>query len=147
MKSFVITIVTILLFCLQQGHSQDNTGTSTNTATVYFLRSTGFNGSMSAFTAFIDDTLVCKLNNKRYSIHTIQPGSHKFTVQFAGKKSKDKAEPITINAEAGKTYYIQMIFQPGAFVNNLYCQEVTENSAKAMLPKLKEDTKCLRTDE
>lgn len=146
MKLLATFLTALVVFCVPQARSQDNTGTTPGTATVYFMRSTGFNGSMSGFTAFIDDTLVCKLNNKRYSIHTIQAGPHKFTVQFAGKKSKDKAEPIVIDAEAGKTYYVQMIFQPGAFVNNLYCQEVTENSAKAMLPKLKEDTKCLNND-
>ena len=37
-----------------------------DTGTIYFIRSTGFAGSATAFTAFIDDELVCKLNNKRY---------------------------------------------------------------------------------
>lgn len=110
---------------------------------VYFIRSTGFQGSATAFTAFIDKELVCKLNNKKYSIHEVEPGEHAFTVQFAGKSAKDKAEPITINVEAGKTYYIQMVFQTGALKNNLYCQEVTENSAKTVLEKCEQDTKCL----
>lgn len=111
--------------------------------TVYFMRSTGFQGSAAAFTAFIDGELACKLNNKKYSIHEVEPGEHQFTVQFAGKAAKEKAEPITINVEAGKTYYVQMVFQTGAFVNNLYCQEVTEGSAKPVMDSLKEDTKCL----
>lgn len=110
---------------------------------IYFIRSTGFAGSMSAFTAFIDEELVCKLNNKRYSIHDLTPGEHTFTVQFAGKKAKKRAEPITIKVEAGKTYYIQMVFQTGAFKNNLYCQEVTENSANTVLVDCELDTKCL----
>jgi hypothetical protein len=111
-------------------------------STVYFMRSTGFAGSAAAFTAFIDDSLVCRLNNKRFSLHTIQPGDHKFTVQFAGKKSKSGAEPIKIKIEPGKTYYIQFIFQTGMLVNNLYCQEVTESSAQLIMPALKEDTDC-----
>jgi len=111
-------------------------------AQVYFIRSTGFAGSMSAFTAFIDGDLVCKLNNKKYSIHDITPGEHVFSVQFAGKKSKKRAEPIIINIEAGETYYIQMVFQTGAFKNNLYCQEVTGNSAKTVLIECVKDTKC-----
>lgn len=111
--------------------------------TVYFMRSTGFQGSATAFTAFIDGELACKLNNKRFSVHEVEPGEHQFTVQFAGKAAKEKAEPITINIEAGKTYYVQMVFQTGAFVNNLYCQEVTESSAKPVMDTLKEDTKCL----
>jgi hypothetical protein len=112
-------------------------------AKIYFIRSTGFQGSAVAFTAFIDKQLVCKLNNKRYSVHEVEPGEHVFTVQFAGKEAKSKAEPISINVEAGKKYYIQMVFQTGALKNNLYCQEVTENSAKTILEKCEEDTKCL----
>lgn len=110
---------------------------------VYFIRSTGFAGSATAFTAFIDEALVCKLNNKKYSIHEVMPGKHTFTVQFAGKNAKAKAEPISINIEAGKTYYIQMVFQSGFVKNNLYCQEVTESSAKTILIECEEDTKCL----
>jgi len=116
--------------------------TASEKAKVYFIRSTGFAGSLSAFTAFIDKKLVCKLNNKKYSIHEVDPGDHTFTVQFAGKSAKKRAEPISINLEGGKTYYIQMIFQTGAFKNNLYCQEVTENSAKTIMDQCEQDTKC-----
>ena len=109
---------------------------------VYFMRSTGFTGSAQGFTVFIDDVVVCKLNNKRYSVHEVAPGLHHFSVQFAGKKSKEKAERIEINIEPDKSYYIQLIFQPGFVKNNLYCQEVTENSAKPILITLSEDGKC-----
>ena len=130
--SLLLIVVMLSSFCL----SQETKGK------VYFIRSTGFQGSASAFTAFIDKQLVCRLNNNKYSIHEVDPGEHVFTVQFGGKKAKEKAEPITINIEAGKTYYIQMIFQTGVFVNNLYCQEVTENSAKTILVNCVEDTDC-----
>jgi hypothetical protein len=112
-------------------------------AKVYFIRSTGFQGSAVAFTAFVDNQLICKLNNKKFSVHEVKAGDHTFTVQFAGKHSKRRAEPIAINVEEGKTYYVQMIFQPGIIKNNLYCQEVTENSAKTVLINCTEDTKCL----
>ncbi|MBA6313426.1 DUF2846 domain-containing protein [Cellulophaga baltica] len=137
MKKTLFIILGMLL-STQLGYSQE-------TAKVYFMRTTGFQGSAQGFTAFIDGELTCKLNNKRYSVHEIAPGTHLFSVQFAGKKSKEKAakEQITISVEAGKTYYIQMLFQTGILVNNLYCQEVTENSANTILPNLQEDTKCL----
>lgn len=141
MRSLLLTLLGIA-GVFSGVNAQDSTIVNNSMATVYFMRSTGFQGSATAFTAFIDDSIVCKLNNRRYSIHTITPGKHKFTVQFAGKKSKEKAEAVYIETEAGKAYYIQMIFQPGAFVNNLYCQEVTENSAKTMLPAMKQDVKC-----
>lgn len=138
---FAIIIFTALTnICYSQGTS---TSEVSNSSKIIIMRSTGYTGSATAFTAFIDDSLVCRLNNKRFSTHYVQPGEHNFSVQFAGKKSKEKAERITVKTEPGKTYYIQLIFQSGAFVNNLYCQEVTESSANLLLPKLKEDTQCL----
>jgi hypothetical protein len=109
---------------------------------IIFMRSTGYQGSLGAFTAFIDDQLVCRLNNKRYSMHLVAPGDHTVSAQFAGKKSKEKAERVSMRTEGGKTYYVQFIINTGMFVNNLYCQEVTENSARLILPSLKEDTNC-----
>ena len=138
MKTFKSLFLLLVIMTLTlAGHSQDRYGR------VYFIRSTGFQGSATAFTAFIDQQLVCKLNNKKFSIHQVEPGEHNFSVQFAGKQSKAKAEQIQINIEAGKTYYVQMVFQPGMIKNNLYCQEVTENSAKTILVNCVEDTKCL----
>ncbi len=142
------TLFTFFLFLTSVstfGQTEDSAAAAISgpTAKVVFMRSTGYNGSAVAFTAFIDDKLVCRLNNKRFSTHIVAPGDHIFSVQFAGRGAKEKAERITITAEAGKTYYIQFVFQPGLLVNNIYCQEVTENSAKTMLPKLKEDVKCL----
>ena len=118
-------------------------GAQSKTGKVYFIRSTGLTGAAGAFTAFIDDGLVCKLNNKRFSIHEVGVGEHNFSVQFTGKKSKEKAERITIDVEAGKTYYIQLIFQAGMLKNNVYCQEVTASSAKTVLKDCEEDKKCL----
>ena len=144
MRKVILALLTMITFqgiSAQEADASDDV--STNTAKVYFLRSTGFAGSAAGFTAFIDDTLVCKLNNKRFSVHEVPAGKHKFTVQFAGKKSKKRAEPIYIEMEAGNTYYVQMVFQTGIIKNNLYCQEVTKSSADAVMPDLKEDTKCL----
>jgi len=134
----IIKPIALSLFCLVN----ILTATAQDKGKVYFIRSTGFQGSAVAFTAFVDKELVCKLNNKKYSIHDVSPGEHIFTVQFAGKNAKAKAEPIKINIEAGKTYYIQMVFQTGLLKNNLYCQEVTENSAKTVLVDCVQDTKC-----
>lgn len=141
----LFTLLTISLFSLHA--SAQSAGAietpAPDSAKIVFIRSTGFSGSATAFAAFIDDKLVCRLNNKRYSTHTIAAGAHQFSVQFAGKNSKEKAERISINTEGGKTYYIQLVFQPGFVVNNIYCQEVTENSAQMVLSKVKEDTQCL----
>jgi VCBS repeat-containing protein len=135
MKHSLALLIFLLTLC-QSIKAQDKTGK------VYFMRSTGVQGWAVAFTAFIDGQFVCKLNNKKYSVHEVNVGEHTFSVQFAGKSSKEKAEQITINIEGGKSYYVQMIFQPGLIKNNLYCQEVTEGSAKTILPECSEDTQC-----
>lgn len=134
--SLVFMLASVLLYGQDQQTRPDSSG---QTGKVYFMRSTGFQGSAQGFTVFIDDAVVCKLNNKRFSIHDVTPGTHRFSVQFAGKNSKEKAERIEIEIEAGKTYYIQLIFQSGLVKNNLYCQEVTKSSASTMLDKMKQD--------
>ena len=99
-------------------------------------------GVAIGFSAFVDDTLKCKLNNKRYSIHDIIPGEHTITVRFYGKKSNATAEPLKMNFEPGKTYYVQMVYQTKLLTENLYPQEVTENSAKMILSECKLDGDC-----
>jgi Protein of unknown function (DUF2846) len=116
--------------------------TQTGNGRIYFMRSTGFQGSAAGFTAFIDGEFVCKLNNKKFSMHVVPAGSHVVSVQFAGKKAKDKAEPITLTVEPDKSYYIQFVFQSGFFVNNVYCSEITENSARPLMEGLEEDLNC-----
>lgn len=113
------------------------------TGKIYFLRSTGFAGSATSFKTFIDGEFVCKLNNKRYSMHEVPVGKHECSVQFGGKKSKEKAEKFEVQVEPGKITYVQLVFEMGAFINNIYCEEVTENTAKKKMEILVEDTKCL----
>ena len=111
---------------------------------VYFLRGKGHAGSATAFSAIVDDTLACKLNNRRYSVHEIPPGRHEFKAQFGGKKGKEKAEIAVIDIEAGKTYYIQMVMQASFWVNDVSAQEITRNSALRLMEddKIKLDTDC-----
>jgi hypothetical protein len=70
-------------------------------------------------------------------VHEIDSGEHEFFVQYSGNSPKGDAERITINIESGKSYYILLIQKEGAFTNNIYCQEVTENSAATILSSLK----------
>lgn len=143
MKKVIFFSLVIMISGSLYGQNQNESPDSTKqNGKVYFMRSTGFSGSAQGYTVFIDDIVVCKLNNKRYAIHEVARGTHRFSVQFAGKSSKEKAERIEINIEAGKTYYIQLVSQSGLLKNNLYCQEVTENSARTVLSNLKEDKNC-----
>ena len=110
---------------------------------IYFLRSTGFAGSAAAFKIFIDNEFVCKLNNKKFSIHEVPVGKHLCSVQFGGTKSKERAEKFEVQVEANKITYVQLVFETGLFVNNVYCEEVTENTAKQKIANMEEDGKCL----
>ena len=110
---------------------------------IYFLRSTGFQGSAAAFKTFIGGEFVCKLNNKKNSVHEVPVGKHECSVQFGGKTSKEKAEKFEVQVESGKITYVQLVFETGLFINNIYCEEVTENTATQKMKMMEEDTKCL----
>ena len=111
---------------------------------VYFLRGRGHAGSATTFSAIIDDVNVCNLNNRSYSAHQVTQGLHQFKAQFGGKKGKAKAEIVKIEVEAGKTYYIQMLMQTSFLLNDLTSQEITRNSALALIKEdeIKLDEKC-----
>lgn len=136
--SFLIVSILFVLPIYAQDHYEE---VSENEAIVYFLRSSGFTGSATAFNAFIDSKLACKLNNKRYSVHNISEGTHRFAVQAAGKKMKKKTSSIELQIVNGKEYYFQIILKTGFWGSKLVCQEITENSAKQMMKNLKEDKK------
>ena len=134
----LILITVGILFSLMV-RAQEGIVDESNEAIVYFLRSSGYNGSATAFNTFIDGRLVCKLNNKRYSKHKIKSGVHYFAVQAGGKKLKKKTTPIELVIEPDKVYYFQIQLKIGFWKGQVVCQEITENSAKLLFPKLKED--------
>ena len=148
MRFFILVFLFTLshnLFCqdLPENNSDSENGL------VYFIRGKGYAGSATAFNALIDGERVCKLNNRRYSIHEVSPGEHEFKAQFQGKKGKKNAEIVTIDIEAGKTYYIQMVMQTTFFVNDLIPQEITRNSALRVVKddKIKLDANCRELDD
>lgn len=141
MHKKLIILFLIFLGCNVTVQAQDSE--TKETGKIYFLRSTGFQGSAVAFKTFIDGEFVCKLNNKKYSVHEVPVGKHECSVQFGGKKSKEKAEKFEVLVEAGKITYVQLVFETGMLINNIYCEEVTENTATQKMKMMEEDTKCL----
>lgn len=134
-RNLLFTVLFSLIFSFSMNAQE--------TGKIYFLRSTGFVGSATAFKTFIDGEFVCNLNNKKYSIHEVSAGKHECSVQFGGKISKEKAEKFEVTVEPGKVVYVQIVFETGAFINNVYCEEITENTAKKKMEIMQEDTKCL----
>lgn len=140
----IYLIIFILSFGINTNVTAQNSDlNSENTGKICFIRSTGFMGSASAFKTFIDENFVCKLNNKRYSIHEVSAGKHTCSVQFGGKKSKARSEKFEVVVKPNETTYVQIVFETGVLVNNIYCEEVTKNTALNKIKTLKEDKKCL----
>ena len=134
---WLLTVALVFLFGLaKETHAQTENGR------IYFLRSTGYVGSAGHFTTFIDGEFVCKLNNKRFSMHVVPAGSHLVSVQISGKDVKEKAAPLAVTVEPGKSCYVQLAYTVGTLSSKVGCVEVTENSALPLLKNLKEDTKC-----
>lgn len=139
MRKIILISLIIFGFAFSIKAQESNTN---ETGKIYFLRSTGFQGSAQAFKVFIDEQFVCKLNNKRYSIHEVAPGKHICSVQFGGKKSKEKAEKFEVTVEPGQSVYLNVVFETGILINNTYCEEITKTTASRKMENMKEDVKC-----
>ena len=119
---------------------------ATEAGKIHFLRKTGFHGSGKAYSIFIDGERVCKLSNKRFTVHEVEAGPHEIFVQFYGKeqKQKEKVTPLILEVEAGRDHYIQVNQEVGLFTSRATFQEITKGSADLIMPKLKgRDEDCI----
>jgi hypothetical protein len=107
-------------------------------ATVYFIRSTGVGQTLASYRMFIDDALVCKLKNKQFSIHEVEPGFRAIAVQ-----SDIKYPPTKIEVKAGETYYVSIVLKSDGFGFSASCVEITENAAKIEMQGTGRREKCL----
>jgi len=135
-KGFILLPALFVLALCSAAHGQAGTGT------VHLLRSTGYVGAGTGYSVFMDGERICALNNKRYSVHEVPAGSHSFTARQSGTNEKGSAEPLTLEVEAGKSYYIQISQRTSGVIAKLEWTELTENSGKAAMAKLKEDKNC-----
>jgi len=140
-KKIILLLIIIFIFSLSVNAQETK---NKETGKICFLRSTGLNSSGYGFKMFIDDKLVCKLNNKKYSVHEVAVGKHNCFVKGEKKKSDESVEKFEVQVEAGKITYVQLIYEVGFFKSYLlYCEEVAEDLAKMKIEKMSEDTKCL----
>lgn len=138
MKYFFLTVI----ICIGSlSLSAQDTTANAGTAKVYIIRSTGFGGSAVKFRAWVNDSLICKLPNNYYSIHTIAPGSYTFHAT-SFDKYKMQENGFEIQLEAGKTYYFKIAIKKRAFDSYIYLQEITENSAAPLIEKCKKEVEC-----
>lgn len=140
---FLLTLICFSFFNLQAqpSVSEETAPTEEKKGEIIFIRDTGFSGCAIAFRTFIDANLVSKINNKRFTKHSVEAGTHEFSTQFYGKKHKTKTLTSNINVEAGKTHYVLLVNITRFWTAKLYAVEITEASAQFWLEKVKEDKK------
>jgi hypothetical protein len=139
-KILLAFLVSLIVTSFATAQNKENL----ETGTICFLRSTGFSGSGSAFKMFIDGKFVCKLNNKKYSVHEVAVGKHNCFVKGEKKKPGDSSENFEVQVAKGKITYVQLIYDVGFFKGyRFYCEEVPEDIAEKKIEQMSEDTKCL----
>jgi hypothetical protein len=111
-------------------------------STLYFIRSTGVSASAYSFSTFVNDSLFCKLNNKRFSIHAVWPGLKSIHAQYGGSKPKEKPDRISLLVEPGRIYYVKLSLEQGFGGCELFCSEISPMDARNLLKQLKADSKC-----
>lgn len=136
MKQFIGIILLLMLI---------RTGAAQSTSCKVFLVREGMHeGSAVSCSIFKEEELLCKLNNKRYSVHEINPGKYIFHAQWGGNKpNNDKRGDLTLTLEEGKTYYLKFNSVSKAFNGYVGLLEVTETTFKTLESLLKLDDKCL----
>lgn len=127
----LIALLTVICFFSFPSFSQ--------TGEVYLIRHTGYVGSAINIRVYIDDSLACKLKNKKYSVHTLPVGKHTVSAQQMGLGSHKKSDPFEIEVKEGQATYVDI-----AAANRVYCQEITPNSATAVMKKVKQTADCTK---
>ncbi len=90
---------------------------------------------------FINDNLASKLNNRRYSVHEVAPGTYNYSAQLYGKRRNNKRLAFPIQVEAGETKYVLLCFKMASLGCELIAVEISPEAAQALMKDLKEDKK------
>ena len=117
-----------LIFAVQfQIHAQSEK------ATVYLLRPDGLDDFVPYYTYF-NQKLISTLGEGKYSTHQIDPGFYEIHTQYRGKIKPDPEIVLSLNIDAGQTYYITLTTKTKAFgKGKFYCNQVSEEEGRAMI--------------
>ena len=99
-------------------------------ALVVFYRVKSFKGGAIRFNVQYSEGLIGTLGSGTYLYKQLEPGQYQFWSQVISQDS------ITLNVEAGKTYYVKGEAQLGVFAGRPKFTQVPESQAKADLAKL-----------
>ncbi len=128
MKKTILTILFLCVFASLKSFAQ--------TGQICFIRSTGTTGSVVNISVYIDDSLVCKLKNKSYSLHDVPVGDHTVSAVSGGLASKRKI-PFKVTVADGKISYVNILN-----MSNIATEEVTENTGSQKIKTLIQNTGC-----
>lgn len=98
---------------------------------VIFYRLSSFKGGAIRFNLNHSEGLIGQLLSGTFLYKYLDPGEHTFWSQVI---SQDK---ITLNVEAGKTYYVKGDVRMGVYAGRPYFTQMPESQAKADLAMLK----------
>lgn len=102
-----------------------------NVGVIYFLRESAFTGGGMTYFIYEDDQKVGLLKSGSYFIHKSLPGKHTFWAETEARAA------ITLDIEAGKTYYIEGSIGLGFWAGRPELREITKPLADKLLPDLK----------
>jgi hypothetical protein len=141
--NFLINMKKIYLFLILLATTFIHVRAQSPKATVYLLREVGPDEYVPYFT-YLDQVLLCKLGNGKYSVHEVEPGEHKIHTQYKGKIKVTPETELLVNFEAGKTYYISLNIKTKAFgKGSFYCEQLSEDEGKKRANEYMLDKKCL----
>jgi hypothetical protein len=91
----------------------------------------------------LDQVLLCKIWEGKYSVHDVVPGEHKIHAQYKGKVKSNPETELLVNVEQGKTYYISIHIATKAFgKGRFYCELLSEEEGQKKAKTLLLDNKC-----
>jgi hypothetical protein len=98
-------------------------------AKLVIYRDKQFAGSALNFALYINDVKLCKISNNRFIEWEVDPGEVVLNAKRGGIEAFKKKTGITLDAEAGATYYIRCDLQSSLMRTRMEMSEVTKNTA------------------
>jgi uncharacterized protein DUF2846 len=105
-----------------------------NTGTVVFFREKKIVGSAIRYKVRENGKELCKLKNGTFCTVTVAAGKHEYLVHTEAK------DALTLDVEAGKTYYVQGAISMGAFAGHPQLSVADQAAFDGMKAKLKDNT-------
>lgn len=100
-----------------------------------FVRATGKDSKQQLFSVYVDGVRCCGLPNNNYTTISVDAGEHSIFANNTNRKKIKKqweASSLSLNLEAGKTYYINLVFTNEVH-KGVSFSPILESSAKQLM--------------